>query len=155
RAPDFGSVAGLLAAIRSPVIATQDTARRRLIERSQDDRAAVEEGLTDMFATGSPIERARALWVRYAIAGDSVAVAALKDIDPRIRELAVRILGRDERENGQVTYLKPEAKQPPPALKHLSALQGLANDPDAGVRRELILALRTLPTDQVGETLKT
>jgi putative heme-binding domain-containing protein len=34
-------------------------------------------------------------------------------------------------------------------------LRPLAADPDAGVRRELILALRNLPTDRVGEALKT
>jgi putative heme-binding domain-containing protein len=31
----------------------------------------------------------------------------------------------------------------------------LADDPDAGVRRELILAIRNLPTDQVGDALRT
>ena len=31
----------------------------------------------------------------------------------------------------------------------------MADDPDAGVRRELILALRNLPTDKVGDALKT
>ena len=33
---------------------------------------------------------------------------------PISREMAVRILGRDCRENGNVEYTKPEAKQPPP-----------------------------------------
>ena len=30
----------------------------------------------------------------------------------------------------------------------------MANDPDAGVRRELILAFRNLPTDQIGDSLR-
>ena len=74
--------------------------------------------------------------------------------DPRIRELAVRMLGRDCRENGQVEYKKPKARKPPAALAHLDALLPLADDPDAGVRRELILAFRNLPTDKVGDALK-
>jgi putative heme-binding domain-containing protein len=74
--------------------------------------------------------------------------------DPRIREQAVRILGRDCRENGKVEYEKPEARHEPPALKHLDALLAMADDPDSGVRRELILALRNLPTEKVGDALK-
>ncbi len=76
------------------------------------------------------------------------------ETDPRIREQAVRILGRDCRENGHVAYAKPQDKQPPAALKHLDLLTSLADDPDAGVRRELILAFRNLPTDGVGDALR-
>ena len=64
------------------------------------------------------------------------------------------MLGRDCRENGKVEYTNAEAKQPAAALAHLDALLPLADDPDAGVRRELILALRNLPTDKVGDALK-
>ena len=49
----------------------------------------------------------------------------------------------------------PRPSSRPPPLAHLDALLPLAADPDAGVRRELILALRNLPTDKVGEALKT
>ena len=94
------------------------------------------------------------MWVLAAINGPDAAKAALKDDDPRIREQAVRILGRDCRENGQVEYTRPEAKQPPAALGHLDALLPMADDPDAGVRRELILALRNLPTERVGPALR-
>ena len=104
--------------------------------------------------------RARAVWTFHGIAAaagldDALAEAMLKDEDPRLRELSVRILGRDCRENGNVVYTKPEAKQPPAALAHLDILVPLASDPDAGVRRELILALRNLPTDKAGNALKT
>jgi hypothetical protein len=60
--------------------------------------------------------------------------------------------GRDVSRVGHV-----EAAQipPPRALANLTALLPLADDPDAGVRRELILALRDLPTAQVGAALKT
>ena len=38
---------------------------------------------------------------------------------------------------------------------HLNALLPLADDPDPGVRRELILAFRNLPTEKVGGALRT
>src|SRR6202011_4060166 len=41
-----------------------------------------------------------------------------------------------------------------PGVTYLASLLPLADDPDAGVRRELILALRNLPTAHVGEALK-
>ena len=37
---------------------------------------------------------------------------------------------------------------------HLDDLLAMADDPDPGVRRELILAIRNLPTDKVGDALK-
>jgi putative heme-binding domain-containing protein len=104
------------------------------------------------------IYRARGLWVWHAIDGDPVAMAALADAvnqgDPRIREQAVRILGRDCRENGHVAYQKPDAMQQPAALKHLEVLLAMVDDHDAGVRRELISAVRNLPTDKVGDALR-
>ena len=42
----------------------------------------------------------------------------------------------------------------PAALAHLDVLLPMADDPDPGVRRELILAFRNLPTDKVGDALK-
>jgi putative membrane-bound dehydrogenase-like protein len=148
--PDFATIPGLIALLKSPVNASQDTARRSLIERGPEAKAA----LADLYAHGEPIDRARALWVRHAIEGDAVAIAALKDGDPRIREQAVRILGRDLSRNGSVVFTKPEARKPFAAVAHLKDLLPLSNDPDAGVRRELILALRWLPTAHVGEALK-
>ncbi len=103
---------------------------------------------------GDPIDQARALWVLAAIVGDDAAIPALKDPDPRIREQAVRILGRDLSQIGTVVFTKPEAKKPPKGLLHLRELLPLTTDPDAGVRRELILAFRWLPTPRVGEALK-
>ncbi|HWE40791.1 MAG TPA: c-type cytochrome, partial [Isosphaeraceae bacterium] len=155
KAADFGTVRGLIAALRSPTVATQDAARRALIERAKTDRQEVETSLVTLYSSSSPIERARALWVLHAVAGDRAAVDALKDTDPRLREQGVRILGRDDRENGHVEYKDGAEKQSPPALKHLAALLPLAADADAGVRRELILALRNVPTEQAGEALKT
>jgi putative membrane-bound dehydrogenase-like protein len=149
---DFASSAGLIAALKSPNIATQDTARRGLIAQGDANVGGVAVHDKD------PIYRARAFWVWHAIEGGSVAMAALvpgvNQGEPRLREQAVRILGRDCRENGHVEYQKPEAKLDPAALKHLDILLAMADDPDAGVRRELILALRNLPTEKVGDALR-
>ncbi|WP_406697185.1 PVC-type heme-binding CxxCH protein [Singulisphaera sp. Ch08] len=173
--PNFGTVHGLIEALRSPVVAAQDAARRGLIEYAKagdpnakpvdpekpkgtqvlDPEQEAVSALVNLFSTGQPHERARTLWVLHAIVGDRAAEDALKDRDPRIREQAVRILGRDARENGRVEYKDPAAKLPAPASTHLKALLPMAADPDAGVRRELVLALRNLPTEQVGDALKT
>ena len=152
---DFATLPGLIAALKSPVVATQDAARRGLIERAKGQKQQVVTELVRTFSEGEPIDRARALWVLQAIVGDAAAVDALKDRDPRIREQAVRMLGRDVRENGRVEYKDPGARRPPPAAAHLASLLPMAADPDAGVRRELILALRNLPTAEVGPALKT
>ncbi len=151
--PDFATVPGLIALLRSPVVASRDAARRSLIARG--DEAEVKAALKALFNSGDSIERARALWVRHAVEGDGAAIAALSDGEPAIREQAVRILGRDLSRIGTVTFTKPEAKKPPAAQKHLRALLPMANDPDAGVRRELILALRWLPTAEAGDALAT
>ncbi|WP_435008313.1 PVC-type heme-binding CxxCH protein [Tundrisphaera lichenicola] len=148
--PDFATIPGLIEQLKSPVVAAQDAARRSLIGRGAEARPA----LAELFAKGSPIERARALWVRHAIEGDSVAIAALKDGDPAIREQAVRILGRDISRVGNVVFTKPEAQKPPAAMAHLKELLPMSDDPDAGVRRELILALRWVPTAQAEGALK-
>ncbi|MGO9467190.1 MAG: PVC-type heme-binding CxxCH protein, partial [Isosphaeraceae bacterium] len=155
---DFATPDGLIAALKSPNIATQDAARRLLIPRGKQPLVGVKVGEVAVHDP-DPIYRARALQVWYATEGDAIAMAALTQLvnqqgDPRTREQAVRILGRDCRENGHVEYLKPQAKRPPAALAHLDVLLALADDPDAGVRRELILAFRNLPTDKVGDALR-
>ncbi|MGE3819626.1 MAG: PVC-type heme-binding CxxCH protein [Isosphaeraceae bacterium] len=153
--PDFGTIPGLIAALKSPVVAAQDAARRSLIERATADREPTVKALVALFQTGQPVEQARALWVLHAIQGDQAARDALAHADPRIREQAVRMLGRDCRDVGKVEYGDPAAKLPPPAVKHLGVLLPMANDPDAGVRRELILALRNVVADQAGDALLT
>ncbi len=65
------------------------------------------------------------------------------------------MLGRDCRDNGHVELMHDQSKLPPRrAEQHLEALLPMADDPDAGVRRELILAFRNLPTDKVGDALR-
>ena len=152
---DFATVHGLIDALKSPVIATQDAARRSLIEKAKSEKLAVESALVNLYSSGQPHERARALWVLYAVAGPKAAITALKNDDPRLREQAVRMLGRDDRENGKVEYNDKAAITPPPAETFLDVLLPMASDPDAGVRRELILALRNVDTAKAGEALKT
>jgi putative membrane-bound dehydrogenase-like protein len=153
---DFATTDGLIAALKSPNVATQDAARRLLIERGRQshDVAIGAVAVHDR----DPIYRARALWVWHAVEGDAVALVAMIDMvnqgDPRIREQAVRILGRDCQEIGHVRKQKSGEREAPPALNHLDVLAALANDPDAGVRREVILALRNLPTSNVGNALR-
>jgi putative membrane-bound dehydrogenase-like protein len=169
---DMGTEAGLITALRSPNIATQDAARRGLIERfkvepgqssrveqSVEPRAAFEALLKLLEPGNKDIDRARVAWTLHGIAAsvkvvDYFVVRLLKDTDPRLRETAVRMLGRDCRENGKIEYTKPEAKQVPAALAQIEPLKRMAEDPDAGVRRELILAFRNLPTDLVGDSLR-
>jgi putative membrane-bound dehydrogenase-like protein len=154
---NFSHVPGMIVALRSPCVATQDAARRSLSAHASRHRAAVEPELVKLFSSSDPIERARALWVLSDVnlAGDKAAIGALNHSDPRIREQAVRMLGRDDRENGVVEYKDPAARKPPAASTHLADLLPLAADPDPSVRRELIQALRNLPTSDVGDALKT
>ena len=169
---DLATEHGLIAALKSPNIAMQDAARRGLIERVKFEPGRIPgsprvvagqaalEALTKLAEPGNKdIDRARAAWTLHGIAGrsdstDHAALKYLREEDPRFRELAVRMLGRDCRENGNIEYTKPEAKQPAIALRHLEVLKAMADDPDASVRRELILAFRNLPTDQVGGSLQ-
>jgi putative heme-binding domain-containing protein len=173
--PEFATVKGLIAALQSPNIATADVARRGLINLVDSDRIDIPAGdwarrLREVFEAirklGMPgnrdIGRARARWTISAIVTanriehvGSPAVPSLQDPDPRFRELAVRILGRDCRDNGHVTWTDEQAKsEPRPAEQHLKELLPMADDADAGVRRELILAFRNLPTDKVGDALR-
>jgi putative membrane-bound dehydrogenase-like protein len=146
---DFATAEGLVEALKSPVIATQDAARRCLIERREEAVLL----LAPLLVAGEPTQRARTFWFAAALGGPAAVEPALKDGEPRIREQAVRILGRDNSRNGRVESAAPLA--PPAAAKHLDVLLGKDNDPDPGVRRELILALRDLPTAQVGRALRT
>ncbi len=153
---DFGNPDGLRAALASPNVAAQDAARRSIIAFGRE-HAHVAEYLAQIVKSGSEAAhfKARALWVLQGVSGDAAVVPFLNDSDPRIREQAVRMLGRDVSENGKVEYNEESAKRPAVASKHLAVLSPLAADPDAGVRRELILALRNLPTSEVGAVLKT
>jgi putative membrane-bound dehydrogenase-like protein len=164
---DFATPDGLLAALKSPNIATQDLARRLLIAAS--DRPETQRALR-AFTSGpkpgeGPLEvfqrsiyEARALWVGHGIAlvrkPSGVPPNPPPGLAPSVRETYVRMFARDCRENGHVEYQKPESRQPSAALAYLPMLLQVVNDPDAGVRRELILAFRNQPTDKVGDAVR-
>lgn len=148
--PDFRTQEGRIAALKSPVVAAQDAARRLLIAEGPSSCAA----LAQVAIQGDPIHRARAYWAWHAVDGDRVAVQMLADDEPRIREQGVRILGRDVSRVGQVELADNAQFPPPRAVEHLDDLLGLIDDPDAGVRRELILAFQSIPTDKVGPALR-
>lgn len=151
--PDFSTVDGLINALRSPATATRDTARRLLTHRKDESQKVIAE-LFSNSTTDSRL-RARALWVWHAISGDPVlSYAIVKQDDARIREQAVRMLGRDVSRMG-IVKLRDHATYPPVlAESHLETLLGLVNDPDAGVRRELIISLRDVPTPKAGQALR-
>ncbi|MDX2035260.1 MAG: c-type cytochrome [Isosphaeraceae bacterium] len=145
---DFSTIPGLIDALKSPNTATRDVARRLLIERKDEAHEALRElGMK----SDNPAYRARAAWVLFGTFGEAVGLYAIADKDPAIRELGVRMLGRDVATNGKVEGGKPAAR---PAESNLDALIALADDADAGVRRELILALRNIETEKVGDALR-
>jgi putative membrane-bound dehydrogenase-like protein len=152
---DFATVAGLIAALKSPNIATADAARRLLIERANEQKVPPElmHLATDF---SDPIYQARGVWALSEIPGDPVFQGHMYiSGNPRLRELAVRIRGRDCRDNGHVETRHDQSKTPPRlAERYLEQLLVVVDDPDAGVRRELILAFRNLPTDKVGDALR-
>ncbi len=140
----------LISKLRSPNRCTQIAARDEFVRGGASSR----DILHALFQSGQPHERARALQVLMELpqTGHTHALAALQDSDPRIRELAVQTLVHDAAEE----FLVKEAQAPPqpvPALKHIKQLLPLAKDPDAGVRRALLLGLRRAPTSDVGEAL--
>ena len=131
---DFATVPGLIAALKSPVVATQDAARRL------PDRAGARRprppSVGALHPRATPIERARALWVWHAIDGDPVAMVALTERrhrtpDPRAGRAHPRPRRPRERQR-RVHQARGQAARRPP-LKHLDALLPLADDPDAGV----------------------
>lgn len=150
--PDFTTIDGLMKALGSPATATRDTARRLLIERKDEARKAITELLSK---PGNSRLKARALWVWHAIDGDVIAAFALvKQDDPQIREQIVRMLGRDVSRVAQVTLENAKSMPATRGEQNLETLLQLVDDPDEGVRRELVISLRDLPTAQAGEALK-
>ena len=149
--PDFATLEGALAALRSPNVATRFAARQALLRRGGEARAA----LVTLVESGRPHQRARALLVLADLPepGPADVRRALQDDDPRIRELALRILARDlQRES--VVAPKSAREVEPPAVRVLADILPLAEDADAGVRRELLLALRHVEAARAGAALR-
>lgn len=146
--PDFTTTKGLAEALKSPNIATRDVARRRLSEpRSapmpQADFAVLTQGRT----LPEPHLAARFIWIDHSPADE------LENSNPALREQVVRMLGRDNSRLG-LDPASLKTSPAPAAVAELEDLLGQVRDPDPGVRRELILALRDVPTSQAGDALR-
>ena len=118
---DFSSVAGAVAALASPNLATRYVAWSVLHEKKR----AAEPALLRATQSGPPRERARALWLLGKIPerGEHYVARALSDADPNIRILGIRLARQLEFD------VLPIVKQ-------------LVHDRSAQVRRELAIALR-------------
>ncbi|WP_442505474.1 PVC-type heme-binding CxxCH protein [Novipirellula sp. SH528] len=144
------SVAGLLADLQSPNTVTRLAARDRLVTEG----ATVRPQLLTLFRQAPAHVRARVLHVLDALPGTERedVLAALSDPDPRIRETAVQLLARDTQREWLVA--SPEGTDlVSPAMTYLDQLLPLTNDPDAGVRRALLMALRNVPSEELGDAL--
>lgn len=128
---DFSTVAGCIAALRSPNLATRYLAFEKLSESGAD----AEPALAEMFQDDpNPRFRARALWLLGQIAGKaqhSVDVA-IADQDPDIRITGLRLARRME-------------------LDIVPVVKALAADESPQVRRECAIALRHCRSDQAAE----
>jgi len=118
---DLASPAGVVTALTSPCVATRGLATQKAIELG----AKLLEPLQRIAGSASPTMRARALWLLARLnEGRPSVVAALSDLDPRFRVLAVRCL----------KLVAPE--------QIVQATKPLLEDPDPQVRREILLVLQ-------------
>lgn len=148
--PSSNVVPDPIIGLKSPNLATRLTARTRLLLSGAHAR----EPLLQMFRAGNPYERARALAVLNAFpeTGRRDTLAALRDSDPRIREAALKLLAED---SSSKFLLNPGSEvSVPPATDVLDAIRPMADDNDAGVRRELLMSLRHVATDEVDDVLR-
>jgi putative membrane-bound dehydrogenase-like protein len=120
--PGFDTEAQLLESLQNPNLAVQAKASNAL--RAMGNKA--EAGLNKIWKSNNSRMRARALWILGKMEGkaQTYVQAALKDIDPDIRIVGLRL-----------------ARQVLP--KQMAQLvKSLAKDPSAQVRREAALSLR-------------
>ncbi len=134
--------------LKSPNVAMRLAARDQLLAMG----TAAREKLLQLFESGNVFEQARALAVLNAIpeTGKADTLAALQASDPRLREAALKLLAEDA-SSEFVVEGNDKASAP---LLDIDVLRTLATDVDAGVRRELLMALRHAPTKDVDEVLR-
>jgi putative membrane-bound dehydrogenase-like protein len=130
----YATIAEAIEGLASPNLATQYLARERLLAEGQASVPALRE----LLAGTEPNHRARALWVLDRLGGEARAIVAaqLGSSDAAFRALAVRILRRHGRESAD-------------------AILPLAGDPSPEVRREVLLATRTLAGEAAEAALAT
>ena len=128
----YASVGEAIEGLKSPNLATQFLARQRLLAEGQASVPALRALLTHR----EPNFVARALWVLDRIGGGArnLVVRQLGSGDPAMRALAVRILRRHGKQYGE------------------SILQ-LASDSSPEVRREVLLAIRSLKGEKAEQAL--
>ncbi len=123
---DLSTMAGQIAALRSPAVNVRGGAVERLAAHGEAAIPAVRQVLQDT----NPFHRARAVWLlaRLGPAGVAEVERLLADPDPQIRITAFRALRQ----------VRPDVRA---FARRLSA------DPSPAVRREVALSLRTLNVD--------
>ena len=120
------TIAQAIEALKNPNSAVQYAAFKKLRDASDEALPA----LLEIWRSQDPVFRARSLWLLAASdSSETVLDEALKDGNPDIRITAVRAILKDKA--NPLLYFKR-----------------LANDPDAGVRRELATSLRYLHTTE-------
>lgn len=130
----YANTADAIEGLKSPNLATQFLARQRLLA---DGQQSVPK-LVALLKAEDPNVQARALWLLDRIGGEARenVMAQLKNSDRVFRALAVRILRR----HGE---------------QYAGAILTLAGDSDPEVRREVLLALRTLKGEAAEAALAT
>ncbi len=141
---------GAIEGLKSPNRTAQILARTLLLEQAE----AAEQPLIRMLNSKTPHLRARALWVLSAMKSGRQrhVVAALKDEDPLMRELALKALTEDPSRDSVVVW--PDGAPPPArAVAWLQHVLPLAGDSSPLVRRQLLVGLRHVPTRQAETAL--
>ncbi len=125
--PDFASLEGQLSALASPNQATRYRAYEALNKNRTPEAT---KKLAEVFQKGNSIMRARTLWLLAprGDAGRQTVMEALRDPRPEFRVQAVRVL----------TSL---------GIEELHSATALLDDPDSGVRREILLRLQHVKTN--------
>ena len=121
-AKDIGSATDAIEVLKNPNLATQYLARDYLLSHASE----AEPLLAALSRDGLPREKARALWVLDRMNKPTRVLETLKDSDASMRALAIRILRR----HGE---------------KFASHVLALSKDPSWEVKREVLLAISTLP----------
>ncbi|KLU07570.1 putative transmembrane protein [Rhodopirellula islandica] len=125
-------------ALQSPNAVARLAARDQLVRQG----AGARDELLELLQDTNPVIRARALHVLHGLptTGQADVAEALHDPDPRIRETSLSLLSESDRDN--------ESNQ------NLDRILALVDDPDAGVRRALLLAISNQPTEDIGAALQ-
>jgi len=128
----YETIDDAIVGLASVNLATQYLARERLLAEGDKSVASLKQ----LVAGDDPVVAARALWLLDRIGGEArtSVLEQLASQDAKFRALAVRILRRHGEEYGD-------------------AILKLADDPADLVKREVLLAIRTLPGDAALDAL--